>query len=120
MKRILVVDDNIEILDVFKVLLEIKDYVVFTLANGGKVLETINQFSPHVILLDIFLGGYNGIDICKELKSLTYTKHIPIIMISAHSDAETILRTCQADAFIPKPFDLPHLITEIETQIKGG
>ena len=53
--------------------------------------------------------------ICKELKLNTETKHIPFVMISAHTNAEATLKVCPADGFVAKPFDLTYLTAVIES-----
>lgn len=62
------------------------------------------EYLPDVILLDILLSGFDGRDICRELKSRPATAHIPIIMFSAYPNAEASARKAGADAFLPKPF----------------
>lgn len=70
MKKILVVDDNLDVLEVIRTLLDIRGYKVFTLPDGGRVIEIAKKFSPDLILLDVYLSGYNGIDLCRpEIKS---------------------------------------------------
>jgi DNA-binding response OmpR family regulator len=121
MKKILVVDDNLSMLQAIKLSLELQSYQVHTLNNGGKVLDTIKKISPDIILLDVYLAGYNGIDICVEIKSKPHLKDIPVIMISAHSNLNVMMQNCKAEAFVAKPFDLPHLLTVIEGQLtKSG
>ncbi|HUS02347.1 MAG TPA: response regulator [Chitinophagaceae bacterium] len=117
MKRILVVDDDIDILEVLQIAFEAKGYEVFILSDGKEISENIKQFSPGIILLDVFLGDTNGVTICNQLKSHADTKHIPVILFSSHLNMETILKTCAADAFIGKPFNLNHLIELVEREL---
>jgi DNA-binding response OmpR family regulator len=114
MKRILVVDDDIDILEVLQIAFEAKGYEVFTLSDGKKVSKNIEKFSPDVILLDVFLEDTNGVTICNQLKSHPETKHIRVILFSAHSKAEGIVQSCAADGFIGKPFNLNHLMELVE------
>lgn len=69
MKRILIVDDDIDILEVLQIAFEARGHEVFILSDGKKVSESIKQFSPAVILLDVFLRDTNGITICNQLKT---------------------------------------------------
>lgn len=119
MKRILVVDDNVEILEIVEIILKKHGYEILKSPRGEDTLNNIESFSPQVILLDVFLGKVNGIDICKELKANPLTQHIPIIMFSAHSNQKLIFEKCKADDFIAKPFDINNLVAKIETQIKN-
>ena len=75
MKKILVVDDNLDILEILQIAFEEREYEVITLSDGEKVLESVRQFLPGIILLDVFLGGTNGTIICSEIKSNRDTKH---------------------------------------------
>ena len=71
------------------------------------------SFSPQLILLDGFLSGMDGIDVCNTLKSTPETKDIPVIMISAHTNLKEIQKFCKADDFIAKPFDANELVRKI-------
>ena len=113
--KLLVVDDNIDVLEILQIAFEAKGHEVFTLSDGLKVSESFKQFSPDVILLDVFLGDINGVTICNEFKSNPDTKHIPVILFSAHANAETILNACPADGFVGKPFNISRLIELIES-----
>ena len=116
MKRILVVDDNKDILVVVQLVLELRGYKVMTIFKGTEVIPAIKDFSPDVILLDIYLDTLNGIDLCNEIKSNKENEHICIIMFSAHAKGEDVLKQCPANAFISKPFDVHHLAETIEAQ----
>jgi CheY-like chemotaxis protein len=71
------------------------------------------MFSPQLILLDVFLSGIDGIDICNTLKSTPETKDIPVIMISAHTNFKEVKKFCRADDFMSKPFDANELVRKI-------
>lgn len=117
MKKILVVDDNPSILEIFTILLEEKGYNVTALQNGEKVIDLAKEMLPDLILLDIMLSGTNGIEICKNLKSLPETKDIPVVMVSAHSNPASVYHYCPADAFIEKPFNNADFTTVIRSQL---
>ena len=113
--KLLVVDDNTEILEILQIAFEARGHEVCKLSDGQEVLGGLKQFSPDVILLDVFLGDTNGVMICNELKSNAGTKHIPVVLFSAHATAETILNACPADGFIGKPFNINRVIELIES-----
>lgn len=114
MKKVLVVDDNEEILNVITIVLEMEGYEVACASDGSKVPDKVQCTSPDLILLDIMLEGMDGRDICRALKSDPKTRHIPIIMISAsHSMYSTVEKDCQADDFISKPFDIYDLADKV-------
>lgn len=65
-----------------------------------------------------FLSGIDGIDLCNNLKTNPNTKDIPVIMFSAHTNRDDVMRFCNADDFLPKPFDVNDLIKKINYQIE--
>ncbi len=115
MKKVLVVDDNVEILDVIQILLEMEGYKVKCSTTGHEIFDTVFSFSPKLILLDIMLGDLDGREVCRDLKHHAGTSHIPIIMISASHNLGNILeKQCGADDFVAKPFDIDELVAKVE------
>jgi DNA-binding response OmpR family regulator len=119
MKRILVVDDNADILDIVRIFLERNGYEVCTISKGDDILNDVVNYSPQIILLDVYLRGSNGVEICNQLKANSSTRHIPIIMFSAQTNDYLILRKCAADDFIAKPFDEKVLVEKIDHLLKN-
>ena len=113
MKRVLVVDDNLDILHLVQIILKSHGFEVLVSPKGQDVIAKTECFSPQVILLDVFLSGYDGRDICRELKGNPKTKDIPVIMFSAHTKREDIIRECDADDFIAKPFEVNELVAKV-------
>lgn len=114
-QKILVVDDDRDILEALAFTLEDAGYEVKTSekAEYAENLPDKNDSLPELIILDVLLSGKDGRIICKKLKSQDKTKHIPIIMISAHPDAERTVRLVGADDFIEKPFDIDELLKRV-------
>jgi len=108
-KKILVVDDDEGIMEVVQIVLEGEGYQVSTNMDGEN-LHFRQENVPDLILLDVLLAGIDGRDICRSLKSNPATQHIPVIMLSAHSDASKVADTSGADDFLEKPFDVDVLI----------
>lgn len=118
MKKILVVDDNQEILEVIELILRLEGYTVSGLMDASHFNERISEFKPDLILLDVMLGALDGRDLCNLLKADRLTLHIPVIMISAShnlSDMEGII--CYPNDFIAKPFDISNLINKVSAQL---
>lgn len=115
-KTILVADDDFAILHSVRMLLEDEGYHVIT-TDGDKTAQEVKEHLPDLILLDIWMSGTDGRDICKHLKSQARTKHIPIIMISARQDTEKIAKESGADDFVAKPFDIFNLLKKIEQYV---
>src|SRR5258708_29889007 len=82
-KKVLVVDDDVDILEGIALILEIEGYTVSTIAKGEKTYKRVEEFQPDLVLLDIRMFGTDGRAICKRLKSQKKTKHIPVILVSA-------------------------------------
>ena len=117
MPRILVVDDDIDILSVMEVLFSMKGFDVEVTAKGENTFPKINSFKPDLILLDVLISGYDGRTICRQLKDDENTRHIPIIMFSAHPGAAAAISDYGADDFIAKPFDVAHLMKKVNAQL---
>jgi DNA-binding response OmpR family regulator len=111
-KRVLVVDDDPDILDAIRLTLEDEGYAVTTTEKGeyAENLHDGNGGLPDLIILDVLLSGKDGRTICRHLKSREETRHIPIIMISAHPDARESSQDVGADAFLAKPWDIDELL----------
>ena len=107
-KNILVVDDSQAILDVMSIALEAEGYKVSTSLTGA-YFRHMERNLPDLILLDVLLSGEDGSEICKHLKSDEHTRHIPLILISAHAGLQGTARRCGADGFLIKPFHLSEL-----------
>jgi DNA-binding response OmpR family regulator len=119
-ERILVVDDDSDILVAVQMTLEDEGYTTQTITNGWETSETVATFHPQLILLDVFLSGVDGREIASMLKRQTSTSHIPIVMLSAQPDVEATARAAGADAFIAKPFDIDVLLATVEKYTRDG
>lgn len=119
MSRILIVDDNNDILWVVEIILKRYGFEVISTLKGEEVLAKTIEYKPDLILLDVFLSGVDGIDVCNTLKSNPETKDTPVIMISAHTNFKEIQKFCKADDFIAKPFDANELVRKIKHFIEN-
>lgn len=118
-KKILVIEDEKNILFVFSRLLENKGYRVITAEDGLKGLELAQEELPDLILLDLVLPKLDGFKILSTLKDDENTKEIPVIIISARSDNDSIEETLKAGAenYLVKPVDRNKLLAEIDKYI---
>jgi DNA-binding response OmpR family regulator len=119
MSKILVVDDDIDILSVMEILLTMKGFEVEVTSKGENTFPKIKTFRPDIILLDVLISGYDGRTICRKLKSNNDTRHIPVIMFSAHPGAASTMAEYGADDFIGKPFDAGNLIKKVNHQLEA-
>jgi CheY-like chemotaxis protein len=109
-KKVLIVDDDESIVEVVQMILEGEGYQVDASLNGDCIPEFPGGL-PDLILLDVLLLGEDGREICQQLKRDPGKAHIPVIMLSAYSDANKFIGVSGADGFIEKPFDVDVLIT---------
>lgn len=116
-KRILIVDDEPDILEFLQVILEEEGYGVVTSDKGEYLEQLHNGGLPDLILVDVLLSGKDGREIVKYLKSQKETKTIPVIMFSAHPSAEETARQAGAEDFLAKPFDIDSLLAKISRHL---
>lgn len=117
-KKLLVVDDEQDILEFLKVILEEEGYTVVISDKDDYLGGLDNDIPPDLILLDMLLSGKDGREIVKYLKMNEKTKHIPVIMFSAHPDAQEATRRAGADDFVAKPFEIDQLLNKITQHLK--
>jgi DNA-binding response OmpR family regulator len=103
--KILVVEDDIDILSVLTMSLKDEGYEVEGTLNGDETITRTQKFKPDLVIMDVLLSGTNGKEICKKLKTDKKTKYIPVILISASTQIRSTVKECGADGFISKPFD---------------
>lgn len=121
MRKILAVDDDNDILEVLRFVLEDSGYEVETLSDGRYLFDKIKSNTPDLILLDIMLGNLDGRELCKDVKAKKETHEIPVILISAsHNIADSMTQKGAPDAFIAKPFDIDVLLNTIQTHLRAA
>lgn len=118
MKKILLIDDDPDVITVLQMLLKKKGYEVATAMREEEAYSQVAFFKPDLIVLDVLLSGVDGRTICKTLKHTEHSNHIPIIMFSAHPGAQKNMEDFGADDFIPKPFESNKIIERIEAQLQ--
>jgi DNA-binding response OmpR family regulator len=117
MKRILLVDDDIDLLTLLRHVLKGNGYGVVTLEQGSEVLKTMDTAKFDLLILDINIGAYDGREICREIKNNHSYDHIPVVLFSALVKEKDAMRGCEADAYIEKPISTPSFLKKIETFI---
>lgn len=119
MKRILIIDDDIDILASLQRLLSINNFEVDITSKWHDVFDKIGSFKPNLIILDVFLAGIDGRNICKQLKRENITRQIPVLMFSGNESVADNIISYGADDFISKPVNLPVLLTKIDGLLKS-
>lgn len=119
MKKILIVDDEQDIVESLKFVLDTSGYNCFTAYNGEDGLKLAKELMPDLIILDVMMPKINGYKISRLLKYDNKYKNIPIIMITARSQAEDKLigEETGADEYITKPFDLDEVLRLVEKHL---
>ena len=119
-KKILVVDDQVDLVETMKFALELEGYKVLVSYNGEDALNQARKENPDLILLDIMLPKLDGYKVCRLLKFDERYKHIPILMLTAKTQEKDKLigQETGADEYIPKPFDMEALMGKIKEYLK--
>lgn len=108
MKKILLIDDEQEILSLLQYLFNLLNYEIFTFPDVIP-LKSIAEISPDVIILDYRLGEKSGSDFCKAIKADPEIAHIPVILLSGDNGLPQIAQDSYANAYVGKPFDVEQL-----------
>ncbi|WP_406826641.1 two-component system response regulator [Pedobacter sp. KACC 23697] len=120
LKRVLVVDDDPDVLEVFQEVLETEHYKVYPLLSPRYIFKTIKDFRPDLIILDIMLNGMDGRAVFKELRLNAETAGIPIIMASARYDENYIIsQKYHPDDYLEKPFNITDLLRKVGALIEN-
>ena len=118
-KHILVVDDDSAILDLLQAILDYEGYLVHT-SPSGSIFQHVQRALPDLILLDVLLSDKDGRVLCRQLKMNELTKHIPVILFSAHVKKDHALRESHAVDFLAKPFDMHELLEVVRKHFPSG
>jgi len=114
-KRILVIDDDEDILEILDIIFRENGFEV-VLSNTGQTSEHIRVIQPDLVLLDVRIVGSakSGPDICREIKALLETSHLPVMLLSGEPDLQIIAGECGADRYLAKPFDIDDLLAQVK------
>lgn len=119
-KRVLILDDDLDILQICTIVLKKKGLEVQTLNNSNQVVSQVRDFQPDVILMDNWIPGPGGIEATRLLKLSPDTQDIPVIFFSANSNVTQLAREARADYFLQKPFDITELEAIVQMAIRQG
>lgn len=118
--KILIVEDEKDILELLKYNLEKEGYRALCADNGGKALDLIKKDMPDLIILDLMLPGLNGLEICNILRKDEETVNLPIVILTAKNTESDIIKGLElgADDYITKPFSPKVLIARIKAVLR--
>ncbi|WP_030014777.1 MULTISPECIES: MtrAB system response regulator MtrA [Micrococcales] len=117
--RILVVDDDEALSEMVGIVLSNEGYEPTFCDAGDRAVGAFESYDPDLILLDLMLPGMSGIDVCERIRE---TSDVPVIMLTAKSDTEDVVRGLEAgaDDYIAKPFKPAELLARIRTRLRTG
>jgi DNA-binding response OmpR family regulator len=113
-KKVLVVDDEKDILDIVEFVLRSENFEVQALSGATKVLEAARAFQPDLFLIDYLLPEINGAELCRLLKVEEHFKKIPVILFSALPKDMVEAAASGCDELLPKPFDMDVLVDMVQ------
>jgi DNA-binding response OmpR family regulator len=121
-KRVLIADDEPNIVASLEFLMEQAGYEVKVAANGQEALELAASFRPDLVLLDVMMPGKNGYEVCQSLKSDPATRAVKVIMLSAKGRDIEVAKGLElgADAYVTKPFSTRDLVAQIRDMLGGA
>ena len=114
-RKILLADDSVTAQNMGKKILSDAGYEVITVSNGSAALKKVNELLPEIVVLDVYMPGYSGLEVCKLLRENRQTAEIPILLTVGKLEpfkSEEALKA-RANAFIVKPFEATELLAVI-------
>ena len=116
----MIVDDEPMARTLFRLMLVREGYDVLEAFDGKDALEKLTEMTPDVIVLDVMMPGINGFELCKLLRSQAQTAQLPILMLSAKTDAESVALGLEAGAtqYLKKPISLGELTKQVQIAIE--
>lgn len=120
-KKVLIVDDEENIVDLLSNILNHSGFITIGAFNGESGLEKAKSEKPHIIILDIMMPGMDGFEVLKRLKEDEQTADIPVIMLTAKTEDSAVIESWRkgAEFYIPKPFEIEELLHVINLILKS-
>jgi DNA-binding response OmpR family regulator len=121
-RKILIADDESNIVMSLKFLMEFEGYEVRTVADGEAALQVLHEFRPDLVLLDVMMPKKSGYEICQAIRATPALEGIKVVMLTAkgrHIDAEKGL-ALGADSYVTKPFSTKDLVAQVKAMLGEG
>ncbi|HEY8286539.1 MAG TPA: response regulator, partial [Chloroflexota bacterium] len=118
--RILVVDDNEDLVEMLSAVLNLEGYAPFAAYTGADAIQAMQEVGPDLILLDRALPDLDGLEVCSRIKSVDPSRFLPVIMVTAaaHRDDKLIGLARGVDDYITKPFDMEELVAKVRVMLR--
>lgn len=120
-KKIMIIEDDLDILELVEYNLNLHNYQTFTATNGELALKKIETTNPDLIILDLMLPGIDGLEVLKKIRSSKHFSAVPVIMLTAKSQESDIIVGLElgADDYMSKPFSQNELIARIKARLRN-
>lgn len=115
MQKILVVDDDIDLLRILRFILTNNGYECLAVDNGSDINTHLRQYQPDLAILDINIGTTDGKQLCRNMKDDETTSRIPVILFYADTETKSELEKSGADAFVQKPVSTDTFLATIHS-----
>lgn len=121
-KKVLIVDDEHNIVTALEFLLQKSGYEVMAAQNGDEALQRVESFAPDLVLLDVMMPRISGYEVCRRMRERADWKHIKIIMLSAKGREAEVSKgvSLGADLYVTKPFSNSELVGKIGELLAGA
>lgn len=119
-KKILIADDEVDIVETLQFMLEVEGFECITAYNGEDALNLAKREMPDLLILDVMMPKINGYKVCRLLKFDIKYKNIPILMVTARSQEEdkAIGEETGADEYITKPFEINDVVEKVKKYLE--
>ena len=121
-KKVLIVDDELNIVTALEFLLQKSGYKVMAAQNGDEALKRVESFAPDLVLLDVMMPRISGYEVCRRMRERPEWKHIKIVMLSAKGREAEVSKgvSLGADLYVTKPFSNNELVGKIGELLAGA
>jgi CheY-like chemotaxis protein len=119
-KRIVVADDDPDLVALMTLPLRKRGYEIATGGNGEEAIDLVRRYRPDLVILDVCMPLLDGLEVCRRLKDDEQLKHIPVMLITATASllpAPDVLYALQVEGYLIKPFPVRVLVEKIEQLI---
>jgi two-component system phosphate regulon response regulator PhoB len=121
-EKIVVIEDEADILEVLQYNLKREGYTVIASRDGEEGLDSVRRENPDLVLLDLMLPGLDGLEVCKRLQADPVTANVPVIMVTAKGEETDVVSGLQigADDYVTKPFSPKELLARVKAVLRRG